>query len=130
MATSLATGLAIERTSHNATPTPMVSAASRQPTRIITDRDDAAATELRADWIDGCSTPHRSVCLTARAPAGTRARSGWTPPTAEPAGFPIVTEAVLEGVRDLSLGSRPLEWCMGHLLSSDRFVLGGRVGVT
>jgi hypothetical protein len=27
-------------------------------------------------------------------------------------------------------GSRPLEWCMGHLLSSDRFVVGGRVGVT
>ncbi len=26
--------------------------------------------------------------------------------------------------------SRPLEWCMGHLLSCDRFVLGGRVGVT
>ena len=26
--------------------------------------------------------------------------------------------------------SRPLEWCMGCLLSSDRFVLGGRVGVT
>ncbi len=27
-------------------------------------------------------------------------------------------------------GSRPLEWCMGCLLICDRFVLGGRVGVT
>jgi hypothetical protein len=27
-------------------------------------------------------------------------------------------------------GSRPLEWCMGYLLSCDCFVLAGRVGVT
>jgi hypothetical protein len=52
MAASLATGIAIERTSQNATPMPMVSATSRQATRIVTDRDDAAATELRADWIE------------------------------------------------------------------------------
>ena len=45
MATSLATGLAIDRTSQNATPMPMVSAASKQATRIATDRDNAAATE-------------------------------------------------------------------------------------
>jgi hypothetical protein len=31
---------------------PMVSAASRQAIRIVTDRDDAAATELRANWIE------------------------------------------------------------------------------
>lgn len=30
----------------------------------------------------------------------------------------------------LKRGSRPLEWCMRYLLSSDRFVLAGRVGVT
>jgi hypothetical protein len=52
MAASRATGLAIERTSHNATSLPMASAAIRQTTRIITDRDDAAVTELRADWIE------------------------------------------------------------------------------
>ena len=46
MASSLATGLAIERTSQNATPMPMVSATSRQAIRIVTDRDDAAATEI------------------------------------------------------------------------------------
>ena len=29
-----------------------------------------------------------------------------------------------------NIGSRPLEWCMRHLLRSDRFVLAGRVGMT
>jgi hypothetical protein len=52
MAVSRATGMAMERTSQEATPTPIASATSRQATRIHTDREDAAATELVADWIE------------------------------------------------------------------------------
>jgi hypothetical protein len=52
MAVSRATGIAMERTSQYATAAPITSATRSQATRIHSDRDDAAATELVADWIE------------------------------------------------------------------------------